>query len=79
MTIYTPTNPEILILTKVTESKQMIIRGALLREEVNQANSCGFLENYGKINDQIESLENIEIFHVGMKTDDCGKEILKQK
>ena len=37
------------------------------------------MENFDKINEKIEKISQIEIHHVGLKTEDCPAEIGKIK
>ncbi|CAK5087583.1 unnamed protein product [Meloidogyne enterolobii] len=59
--------------------KHFIVFSCITEDEAGQVNSCGFLENLDKINEQIEKIEQIEIFHIGLKTEDCPTEIKKIK
>ena len=37
------------------------------------------MENLDKINEKIEKINQIEIYHIGLKTEDCPTEIQKIK
>ena len=37
------------------------------------------MENLDKINEKIEKINQIEIYHIGLKTEDCPTEIEKIK
>lgn len=59
--------------------KHFIVFSCITEEEAGQENFCGFLENLDKINEKIEKINQIEIYHIGLKTEDCPTEIGKIK
>uniref|UniRef100_A0A915LKD5 Uncharacterized protein n=1 Tax=Meloidogyne javanica TaxID=6303 RepID=A0A915LKD5_MELJA len=63
----------------LTKYKHFIVFSCITEEEAGQENFCGFLENLDKINEKIEKINQIEIYHIGLKTEDCPTEIQKIK
>uniref|UniRef100_A0A914L2E9 Candidate secreted effector n=1 Tax=Meloidogyne incognita TaxID=6306 RepID=A0A914L2E9_MELIC len=59
--------------------KHFIVFSCITEEEAGQENFCGFLENLDKINEKIEKINQTEIHHIGLKTEDCPTEIQKIK
>uniref|UniRef100_A0A915NKQ7 Uncharacterized protein n=1 Tax=Meloidogyne floridensis TaxID=298350 RepID=A0A915NKQ7_9BILA len=59
--------------------KHFIVFSCITEELDGQENNCGFSENLDKINEQIEKINQIEIYHIGLKTEDCPTEIQKIK
>uniref|UniRef100_A0A915MAC5 Uncharacterized protein n=1 Tax=Meloidogyne javanica TaxID=6303 RepID=A0A915MAC5_MELJA len=67
------------ILNQTFMYKHFIVFSCITEEEAGQENFCGFLENLDKINEKIEKINQIEIYHIGLKTEDCPTEIQKIK
>nr|CAD2178821.1 unnamed protein product [Meloidogyne enterolobii] len=57
--------------------EHFIVFSCITEDETGEENYCGFLENLDKINDQIEKINQIEIHHIGLKTEDCPTVIQK--
>ncbi|CAK5087532.1 unnamed protein product [Meloidogyne enterolobii] len=57
--------------------ENFLVFSCITEEEEGQVNHCGFLENLDKINEQIEKVNQIEIYHMGLKTEDCPTELPK--